>query len=82
MRDHIGKALVQHFEAASRQTIEKARSELMGRLASHQSKAAALISHVRQTAADLMEISVNLPPPEQAFELGREPYSVAQAPAN
>jgi ribosome biogenesis GTPase A len=82
VRDHIGKALVQHFEAASRQTIEKARSELMGRLASHQSKAAALISHVRQTAADLMEISVNLPPPEQAFELGREPYWVAPAPAN
>ena len=29
--------------------------------ASHQSKAAALISHVRQTAADLMEISVTCP---------------------
>lgn len=82
VRDHIGKALVQHFEAVSRQTTERARSELVARLSSHQSKAAALISHVRQTAADLMEISVNLPPPEQAFELGREPYWVAPVPAN
>ena len=29
-----------------------------------------------------MEISINLPPPEQAFELGREAYWVAPAPAN
>jgi GTPase Era involved in 16S rRNA processing len=81
-REHIGKALEQYFEAASRQTTDKARTELVARLASHQSKATALISHVRQTAADLMEISAELPPPDQAFELGREPYWVAPAPAN
>ena len=81
-REHIGKALEQYFETASRQTTEKARGELVARLESHQSKAAELISHVRQTAADLMEISINLPPPEQAFELGREPYWVAPTPTN
>jgi GTP-binding protein EngB required for normal cell division len=78
-REHIGKALEQYFESASRRTTEKARSELVARLTSHQTKAAGLISHVRQTAADLMEISVDLPPPDQAFELGREPYWVAPA---
>jgi hypothetical protein len=29
-----------------------------------------------------MEISIDLPPPEQAFELGREPYWVMPPPAN
>ncbi len=81
-RDHIGKALEQYFETASRHTTEKARDELVARLEPHQSKAAELISHVRRTAADLMEISINLPPPEQAFELGREPYWVAPTPTN
>jgi ribosome biogenesis GTPase A len=82
VREHIGKVLLRHFEAASRQTTNKARTELVARLASHQSKATALISHVRQTAADLMEISAELSPPDHAFELGREPYWVAPAPAN
>jgi hypothetical protein len=54
----------------------------VARLTSYQTKAAALISHVRRTAADLVEISVDLPPADQAFELGREPYWVAPAPAN
>jgi GTP-binding protein EngB required for normal cell division len=80
-RERIGKALEQHFAEASRATTEKARAELVARLASHQSKAADLIAHVRQTAADLMEISVNLPPPDDAFELGHEPYWTAPAPS-
>jgi small GTP-binding protein len=81
-RDRIGKALEQYFEAASGLTIDRARGELVSRVASHQAKAGALIGHIRQTAADLMEISVNLPPPEHAFELKREPYWVAPATSN
>jgi hypothetical protein len=52
-REHIGTALKQHFETASHRTTENARGQLVARLESHQSKAAELISHVRQTAADL-----------------------------
>jgi hypothetical protein len=36
---------------------------------------------VRQTAADLMQISVNLPLPAEAFQPMREPYWVAPEPA-
>ena len=81
-RDRIGKALEQYFEAASRMTTDRARAELVSRVASHQAKAGALIAHVRQTAADSMEISVNLPPPEHAFELKREPFWVAPTTSN
>lgn len=82
-RDRIGKALEQYFEAASRRmTTDRARAELVSRVTSHQAKAGALIAHVRQTAADLMEISVNLPPPEHAFELKREPFWVAPTTSN
>jgi hypothetical protein len=81
-RDALGQALEPHFESAARETTEAARAQLVARLAAHQAKAAALIAQVRRTAADLMELSVRLPPPEQAFELGREPYWVAPAPSN
>jgi len=81
-RDAIGEALERHFESAARQTTEAARARLLERLAAHQAKAAALIAQVRRTAADLMALSVRLPPVEQAFELGREPYWVAPAPTN
>ena len=36
---------------------------------------------MRQTAADLMQIPVNLPRPEEAFQPKREPYWVAPEPA-
>ena len=46
-----------------------------------QARADALANLVHQTAADLMEISVRLPRPEEAFQPKREPYWVAPEPA-
>lgn len=43
----------------------------------HQERAGALVTFVRQTAADLMEISATLPQSQEAFEVKREPYWVA-----
>jgi hypothetical protein len=82
VRAKLGKALEKHFEAAAHEATESVRAELISRLAKHEVQANALLAQVRQTAADLMEISVRLPPPEHAFELAREAYWVAPAPQN
>ena len=46
----------------------------------HRARADGLVNFVRQTAADLMEISVKLPQSEEAFQPRREPYWVAPEP--
>ena len=79
-RATLGKALEKHFEATAHDTTESVRAELISRLAKHEVQAIALLGQVRQAAADLMEISVRLPPPESAFELAKEAYWVAPAP--
>lgn len=76
-RDQVTAALSQYFEQALRQSIDLFRAILSERLAVHQERAGALITLVRQTAADLMEISVTLPRSEEAFKARREPYWVA-----
>ncbi len=81
-RARLGKALEKHFEAAAHEATEWAKAELLSRLAKHEVQASILLGQVRQAAADLMEISVRLPPPEHAFELAREAYWVAPAPQN
>jgi GTPase Era involved in 16S rRNA processing len=80
-RQRVAAALSQHFEHAFRQSVELFREKLSQRLAIHQERAGALINLVRQTAADLMAISVNLPQSEQAFEAKREPYWIAPEPS-
>ena len=81
-RAKLGKALEKHFETAAHEATESVRVELISRLAKHEVQASVLLAQVRQAAADLMEISVRLPPPEHAFELAREAYWVAPAPQN
>jgi Dynamin family len=81
-RAKLGKALEKHFETAAHEATESTRAELISRLEKHEVQASALLGQVRQAAADLMEISVRLPPPEHAFELGREAFWVAPAPQN
>ena len=80
-RRQVATALSQYFERAFRQSVELFRGKLSERLAIHQERAAALINLVRQTSADLMEISVALPQSEQAFEARREPYWTAPEPS-
>jgi GTP-binding protein EngB required for normal cell division len=80
-RQHVAAALSQYFEHAFRQSVELFREKLSQRLAIHQERAGALINLVRQTAADLMAISVSLPQSELAFEARREPYWTAPEPS-
>ena len=58
------------------------RGQLTLKLAKHEVQANTLLGQVRKAAADLMEITVRLPPPEHAFEIGRDAYWVAPAPHN
>lgn len=60
-RNQITVELSQYFEKAFREFVEMFRSKLNERLAVHNDRAGALINLVRQTAADLMEITITLP---------------------
>jgi GTPase Era involved in 16S rRNA processing len=80
-RDQLEVALTQRFEGAFPEVIELFKTKLKDRLAAHHERADALLKLVRRTAADLMEISVNLPRSEEAFELKLVPYWVAAEPS-
>ena len=75
-RDLIGTALSRSFEDAFPKVIELFKTKLSERLGAHRQRADALLNLVRQTAANLMEISVSLPRSEEAFEIKRAPYWV------
>ena len=81
-RAALGTALEKHFGAVAHEATEQVRAELIDRLSKHEAQAIALLADVRLAAAELMEISVRLPPPEHAFELARGAYWVAPAPQN
>ena len=80
-RDRLAAVLTQRFEGAFPEVIELFKAKLKDRLAVHHERADVLLRLVRQTAADLMEIAVNLPRSEEAFELKRVPYWVATEPS-
>jgi GTP-binding protein EngB required for normal cell division len=80
-RRHVATMLARYFEQGFRQSVELFREKLGERLAIHQERAGALINLVRQTAADLMAISVTLPQSAEAFEARREPYWTAPEPS-
>jgi hypothetical protein len=80
-RERIAAALSRYFEQALRETVGLFRTKLDERVSVHSDRAGALVNLVRQTAADLMQISVNLPRSEEAFQPKREPYWVAPEPA-
>jgi GTP-binding protein EngB required for normal cell division len=72
-RTKITVELSQYFEKALRELVEMFRAKLNEQLAVHNCRAGALINLARQTAADLMEITIVLPRSNEAFELTREP---------
>lgn len=76
-RNQIKAELSQYFEKAFREMVEMFRAKLNERLAVHTGRAGALINLIRQTAANLMEITISLPRSNEAFEVKREPYWVA-----
>jgi len=75
-RGELEAALTQRFEEAFPAFIEVFKTKLQERLAVHRERADALLRLVRQTAANLMDISVSLPRSEEAFEVKRAPYWV------
>ncbi len=76
-RNQVKAELSQYFEKAFREMVEMFRAKLNERLAVHTARAGALINLIRQTAANLMEITISLPRSNEAFEVKREPYWVA-----
>jgi hypothetical protein len=78
-RERVTAALSRYFEQALRDCVGLLRTRLDERVSVHRDRA--LVNLVRQTAADLMQIPVNLPHPEEAFQPRREPYWVAPASA-
>ncbi len=80
-RERITLTLSHYFEQALRDLVAYFQATLDARVAVHRGRAGALVNLVRQTAADLMEISVNLPRSEEAFQPKREPYWVAPEPS-
>jgi hypothetical protein len=80
-RQRMSAALSRYFEQALRDCVVLFHAKLDQRVSVHRDRAGALINLVRQTAADLMQISVSLPRPEEAFQPKREPYWVAPEPA-
>jgi GTP-binding protein EngB required for normal cell division len=81
LREHLAAALFRYFEQALDESIRLFQVELDERAAGHRARADALVDLVRQTAADLMEVSVSLPRSEQAFQPKSDPYWVAPEPA-
>jgi hypothetical protein len=80
-RDRITATLSRYFEQALRDSVCSFQVKLDERVSAHRARADALVTLVHQTAADLMEISMNLPRSEEAFRPKREPYWVAPEPA-
>ena len=80
-RERIAAALSRYFEQALGASVSLFRAKLDERVSGHRDRAGALVNLVRQTAAELMQISVNLPQSGEAFQLVREPYWVAPEPS-
>lgn len=80
-RERITAALSHYFATALQDSVRSFQVKLDERVAAHRARADTLVNLVHQTAADLMQISVNLPRSEEAFQPKREPYWVAPEPA-
>jgi hypothetical protein len=80
-RDSIGAMLASYFDRTLAEFTTRFRDKLSERLTAHQQRGGALVNLVRQTAADLMEITVRLPEAGQVFEVRSEPYWATPEPA-
>jgi GTP-binding protein EngB required for normal cell division len=78
--ERVSAALFRYFEQALNESLRLFRAKLDERAAGHSARADALVDLVRQTAADLMEVSVSLPRSEEAFQSKSDPYWVAPEP--
>ena len=70
----LSAKVIAFFEDALRDVIHKVGARLEEVLRVHQSRADELITLVRQTAANLLEIPFHAPESSEAFEAKREPF--------
>jgi ribosome biogenesis GTPase A len=75
----LTKMIIAFFDSALRDVIRKVDGQLTERLRVHQRRADELITLVRQTAANLLEIPFHAPESSEAFEAKREPFWVTAA---
>jgi hypothetical protein len=78
-RERLSAKVVPFFEDALREVIRRVGVRLEGVLRVHQHRADELITLVRQTAANLLEIPFHAPESSEAFEAKREPFWVTAA---
>jgi GTPase Era involved in 16S rRNA processing len=78
-RKRLTATVVTFFDDALRKVICKVGAGLEEVLRVHQRRADELITLVRQTAANLLEISFHAPESSEAFEAKREPFWVTAA---
>jgi GTPase Era involved in 16S rRNA processing len=78
-RKRLTATVVTFFDDALREVIAKVGARLEEVLRVHQHRADELITLVRQTAANLLEIPFHAPESSEAFEAKREPFWVTAA---
>ena len=78
-RKRLTAAVIPFFDDALREVIRKVGSRLEEVLRVHQHRADELITMVRQTAANLLEIPFHAPESSEAFEAKRDPFWVTAA---
>lgn len=78
-RERLSAKVVPFFEAALQEVIHRVGARLEEVLRVHQRRADELITLVRQTAANLLEIPFHAPESSEAFEAKREPFWVTAA---
>jgi len=78
-RESLTAKVVPFFESALREIILRVGGRLEEVLRVHQSRADKLITLVRQTAANLLEIPFQAPESSEAFEAKREPFWITAA---
>jgi len=81
-RERLSTRVVIFFENALQEVIRKLGARLEEVLHVHRHSADELITLVRQTAADLLEIPFHAPESSEAFEAKREPFWVTAARTN
>jgi GTP-binding protein EngB required for normal cell division len=78
-RDRLSAKVIPFFEDALREVIRRVGARLEEVLRVHQRRADELITLVRQTAANLLEIPFHDPESSEAFEAKRVPFWVTAA---
>jgi ribosome biogenesis GTPase A len=79
LRTRLSATVIEFFEDALRKVVHDVGARLEEILCVHQRRADELITLVRQTAANLLEIPFHAPESSEAFEAKREPFWVTAA---